>query len=366
MKGSPRLATRLLAMMLLVVAVGAATFIGTALLVAPRLFADHLTQAGDDSPALRTHASEAFETAFTASVTVAVVLAAAAAVGVAWMFSRRVGKTISGLATAARHVADGDYGAPIPRSSFGRELDDLSRSFAQMARTLADTDVARAHLLADLAHELRTPLATLQAYIDGLEDGVVEPTGQAFDTMRGQIGRIERLGADLRDAAAVQEDALAMAPETCDLADIVAKAVAAARPAFESAGIELTIIRSESAPVRGDRGRLSQVIANLLANAARHTPSGGRVEISTSVTDGSAVLDVTDTGEGIPADELEAIFERFHRVDTARSHNGGGSGLGLTISRAIASAHGGTLVAASEGPGQGSCFRLTIPLSRAR
>lgn len=140
-------------MMLLVVAVGAATFIGTALLVAPRLFADHLTQAGDDSPALRTHASEAFETAFTASVTVAVVLAAIAAgpVGVAWMFSRRVGKTISGLATAARHVADGDYGAPIPRSSFGRELDDLSRSFAQMARTLADTDVARAHLLADLA-----------------------------------------------------------------------------------------------------------------------------------------------------------------------------------------------------------------------
>jgi signal transduction histidine kinase len=356
----------LLAMMLLVVAVGAATFVGTALLIAPRLFADHLAQAGDDSPALRTHASEAFETAFSLSVGVAVVLAAVAAVGVAWMFSRRVGRTISGLATAARHVADGDYGAPIPPSSFGRELEDLSQSFAQLARTLADTDVSRAHLLADLAHELRTPLATLQAYIDGLEDGVVEPTGQAFETMRGQTERIERLGADLRDAAAAQEDALAMAPEPCDLADVVTKAVAAAHPSYESAGIDLTIARSEPAPVRGDSGRLSQVIANLLANAARHTPSGGSVAVSTIVINGCAVVEVNDTGEGIPVDELEAVFERFHRVDTARSHTGGGSGLGLTISRAIASAHGGTLVAASEGVGLGSRFRLTVPLARVR
>lgn len=268
---------------------------------------------------------------------------------------------MSGLAIAARHVADGDYTAPIPGHSFGSELEDLSLSFAQLARTLAATDIARARLLADLAHELRTPLATLQAYIDGLDDGVLEPNEATYATMRGQVARIERLGSDLRDAAAAQEDALALATEPCDLADVVAAAVAAAQPAYESAGLRLTITHSVHAPVRGDRDRLAQVLANLLVNAARHTPLGGRVEVATGLL-GSAHVDVADDGEGIPAHELDAIFERFHRVDSARSDNGGGSGLGLTISRAIAAAHGGTLTATSPGPGLGSRFRLTIPL----
>ena len=363
MSSTPRLATRLLAMMLLVVAIGAATFITTALIIAPRLFSDHLAQAGDDSPQLREHASEAFEAAFTWSVTVAVILAAVAAIGVAWMFSRRVGQTMSGLATAARHVAAGDYSTPIPASSFGRELEDLSQSFAQMARTLAATDLARARLLADLAHELRTPLATLQACIDGLDDAVLEPSEHTFATMRNQVERIQRLSADLRDAAAAQEDALPLAPEPCDLCSIAAAAVAAAQPICDKAGIRLKLIAPTSAAVRGDRDRLGQVLSNLLVNAARHTPAGGQVVVTVAAANHEASVDVTDSGQGIPADEIDAIFERFHRVDHARSSDAGGSGLRLTISPAIASSHGGTLNATSPGSGRGSTFRLTLPLA---
>lgn len=350
-------------MMLLVVAIGAVTFITTALIIAPRLFSEHLAQAGDDSPELRQHASEAFEAAFTWSVSVAIVLATGTAIGVAWIFSRRVGQTMSGLATAARHVAEGDYNTPIPTSSFGSELGDLSQSFAQMARTLAATDLARARLLADLAHELRTPLATLQAYIDGLEDGVLEPSDQTFATMRSQVARIERLGTDLRDAAAAQEGALPLAPEPCDLRSIAAAAVSAAQPVYDKAGIRLELIARTAAPLRGDRDRLGQVLSNLLVNAARHTPVGGQVVVTVDVANHEAYVKVTDSGEGIPADEIEAIFERFHRVDYSRSGDAGGSGLGLTISRAIASSHGGTLSATSPGPGRGSAFLLTLPLA---
>mgnify|MGYP003585521444 CR=1 FL=1 len=366
MSRAPSLASRLLAMMLLVVAVGATTFIVTAALIAPSLFSEHLKQAGDDSPALQSHAVAAFQTAFTLSVTIAVVLASGAAVAVAWVFSRRVGHTISALAAAARRVADGDYTAPIPGTSFGRELTDLSGSFAQMARTLADTDTARNRLLADLAHEIRTPLATLQAYIDGLDDGVLDADADTYATMRAQVERIGRLSTDLRDAAAAQEGALAMAMAPCDATEVVADAVAAALPAYDAAGIDLRFTTQRHAHVRADRQRIGQVLANLLVNAARHTSPGGHVEVGTAVVGDRVCIDVTDDGEGIPVDELDAIFERFHRVDTARSANGAGSGLGLTISRSIATAHGGTLAATSDGPGHGARFRLTLPAYHLR
>ncbi len=364
MKATPRLATRLLAMMLLVIAIGAATLVVTALVIAPKLFADLLAQTGADDPTLTSHALNAFETAFAWSVCVAVLLAVAGAIGASWVFSRRVAGTIGELALAAQHFASGDFSIPIPSGSFGRELQELSTSFTQMARTLAHTDMARASLLADLAHEIRTPLATLQAYVDGLDDGILEPSPQTYAVMRGQIARIDRLGTDLRDAADVQEDALALAPEVCDLAEVVSESVAAELPLYDAVGVQLRVSGSTPLFVRGDRQRLGQVVMNLLANAVRHTPTDGRVDVVLGTSDDQATVVITDTGEGIPADELEAIFDRFHRADSARCRqDGGGSGLGLTISRAIATAHGGTLVAFSDGPGRGSSFRLTLPIA---
>jgi signal transduction histidine kinase len=241
-------------------------------------------------------------------------------------------------------------------------------SFSNMAGRLAATDVARSRFLADLTHELRTPLATLEAYIDGLEDDVVPHDAKSYATMRDQVERLRRLSLDLRDASAAEEHALNLDLDQLDARIVAAAAVSAAAPRYQAKGVDLGWDDfGEPCWITGDRVRLQQVLGNLLDNALRHTPAGGQVEVESDHRPGKVLISVTDTGEGIPPTELDAVFDRFRRIDPSRvTADGSGSGLGLTIARAIVVDHAGTLEARSDGLGFGSTFVIELPPADGR
>ncbi|WP_343989387.1 sensor histidine kinase [Terrabacter terrae] len=354
--------TRLTVAQVLVIAAGSVTLAVTGALVAPGLFRTHLAEAGHVEPTVRRHVEEAFVSSVLLSLAVATLAALLAAGILSWLLVRRIAAPVRQLAAAADAVAVGRYDVSVPTMAFGRELEQLSRAFGHMAHRLADTDAARTRMLADLTHELRTPLATLTAYIDGVEDGVIAADEAAWSTMRSQVDRLRRLATDMRQVTDAQEG-LDLNLRSLDPVRLAHDAVAAAAPRYTAKHVDLRYQGpARTTPVTGDPDRLSQVLANLLDNALRHTPSGGHVQLQLAQAGSRLTLAVTDDGEGLPADQVEAVFERFHRADTARAGHDGGSGLGLTIARAIVHGHGGTLTAASHGPGLGATFTISLPL----
>lgn len=359
------LTTRLFVGQLIVVFVGAVTLLLTAAIVAPRVFADHLERSGEDTPQVQLHVRNAFESSFALSMLVATIAAGIAAAFLSWFLARRVSRPIAELAAASESVAAGDYLVAVPTPAFGRELRALSIAFADMADQLASTDATRTQMLADLAHEVRTPLATLEAYIDGVEDEVVPASPESFATMREQVARLRRLSNDLREAAAAQEGALHVQLTPQPIQPIVSQAVAGGEPRFAAKGLVLVNsgMVGDGVQVALDVDRLQQVLANLLDNSLRHTPPGGSVRVHCTATATAVEIRVIDDGDGIPAEHLDSIFERFHRVDGSRTfdRDGGGSGLGLTIARAIVRDHHGTLTASSPGPGAGTTMRIQLP-----
>jgi signal transduction histidine kinase len=234
-----------------------------------------------------------------------------------------------------------------------------------MAEKLAATEATRAGMLADLSHELRTPLATLEAYIEGMEDRVVPVDAASYAVMRDQVARLRRLAIDVRAVSEVEEHALTLDRRDSDPVALARGAVAFAGPSFAAKGVALELAVTGAVPmVTADQARIQQVLGNLLANALRHTPVGGHVWVRVRAEQARWVcIEVADDGEGIPGDQLDAIFTRFHRVDPARlAHDGSGSGLGLTIARAIVTGHGGTLTAHSDG--RGATFTVRLPTAR--
>jgi len=361
----PGLAARLFAAQLFVVLAGALTLAVVAVSVAPGIFAGHMDRAGETDPMVRSHAEQAFDAALGIALGVAVLVAIATAAAVAAFVVRRLVTPVTQLARAADALAAGDYTTRIPEARLGPEFDRLTAAFTRMADRLARTETVRRRLMSDLAHEMRTPLTTVQAHVDGLEDGVVAPDAATWQVLRDQVDRLQRLASDLAEVSAAEEHALSLRTEPADLARIASAAVEAAAPGFAAKHVTLTVDAAGPVPVQADEVRLQQVLANLLDNALRHTPPGGSVRVRARRHDSGAVLDVSDTGDGIAAEELDAVFHRFHRVDSARTRTNGGSGLGLTIARAIVTAHGGTVTAASDGPGTGATFTVRLPDERA-
>jgi two-component system, OmpR family, sensor histidine kinase BaeS len=357
------LVARLLIAQLAVVGVAGLALIATAAIVGPQLFTDHLRHTGESSPLVVAHAEEAFASAFAIALAVSLLMALITAGLVALLVVRRIAASVTNLADAADAIAAGDYAVTVPSGGFGTEMTRLSRAFTRMARRLAATETARTGMLADLSHELRTPLATLEAYIDGMEDHVVPAEPASYAVMRDQVGRLRRLAIDVREASALEEHALALHLDTVDPDDQVRTAVQFALPSYQAKGVELTQNASDRPVplIRVDPARIQQVLGNLLTNALRHTPPGGHVAVSTSAAGSVVRIAVADDGEGIPTDQLDDVFTRFHRIDPSRaSHDGSGSGLGLTIARGLIAGHGGTLTAASDGPGTGSTFTIKL------
>lgn len=358
------LGSRLFTAQLIVIAVAGGTLVITMALVAPGLFLHHLAMTGEESPIVQLHAMEAFESSVRLAMLAAGGVAVLAAVVLSWFVARRVSRPIEQLSTAAESVAAADYDFELPDAGLGPELRSLSESFQRMADKLAVTEQARRQLLADLVHEIRTPLATLEVHIDGVEDGIVPADPATYEVMREQVHRLQRLTGDLTEVSAAQEHALDLQPSSVAIDELLTEATRAAAARYQAKEVRLrTEAPASCGAVLADPDRIQQVLANILDNALRHTPAGGAVTVACEPGDGpTAVITVTDDGEGIPAEHLDLVFERFHRVDGSRQRTGaGGTGLGLTIARAIVTDHGGTLTASSPGPDLGTTVTLTLP-----
>ena len=357
------LGARLLAAQGLVILAGSATLLTLALTLAPGLFRDHLRQAaGPVPPELAGHINEAFARAVLLALLVAMAAAALTAFAVSLLVARRLVRPVAAMAAAATRIAAGRYDVRVSASGLGAEFEALGRSFDEMAAALAATERVRADLLRDVAHELRTPLATIRAYVEGLADGVVTPDALTAATLESELDRMQRLVGDLDTVSRAEERQLDLHLRPVVPADLVTAAVEAARPSFTSKGVGLAArVEPGTPPVLADADRLHEVLANLLDNALRHTPAGGQVTVAAQSREGEVELVVRDNGEGIPSDQLPRVFERFYRVDAGRSRTRGGSGIGLTIARALVEAHGGRIRAESAGPDTGAAFAVTLP-----
>jgi two-component system sensor histidine kinase BaeS len=369
--GRPRrrgagLAGRLLVAQMLVVLTGALTAWLVAGAVGPRLFHEHLAQAhvGSSPSAESLHAEEAYQSANAISLSWALLAALVAAMAVSMFVTHRIGRSVATIADAASNVAQGRYDVTVPPPGLGAEFDALASGFNQMAGRLRSVERTRSRLLADLGHEMRTPLATLEAYLYALEDGVATLDAGTAQLLRSQTRRLARLSEDISAVSRAEEGQVRLDGRTVQPAAVVTAAADAAAEAYEAKGVHLVTDIADGLPELSlDPERIGQVLGNLLDNALRHTPAGGTVTISAtpSPRTGGAQLSVTDTGEGIPAEHLPHVFERFYRVDAARDRAHGGSGIGLAIAKALVEAHGGRLTVTSAGAGQGSTFRVLLP-----
>jgi two-component system, OmpR family, sensor histidine kinase BaeS len=282
--------------------------------------------------------------ALSRTVTGAAVLAGLLAVIAAVFVSRRLTRPLLRLIATARAMEVGDRGARVGDLRAPGELGELAAAFDGMADAVDREDRLRRGLVADVAHELRTPLALLQATLEAMTDGVVEATPAQLSALHDDVLRLGRIVEDLETLAHAEAASLRLEPHPVDLAEVAAGGVESLRPHFEAAGLQ---ILSNVAPVivEGDRQRLRQVVTNLLTNALKYTPHGGRVEVRVSAHAGVAHLEVSDTGPGIPPDELPHVFRRFWRGDAARDVTG--SGIGLTVVAEVVRAHRGTVLVES-------------------
>jgi signal transduction histidine kinase len=355
------LTTRLLVSQVAVSLAMALTMIVVAVIAGPPLFEAHMREAGHDNPDVLAHSEEAFNTAGTLALLIGLLIAGTGAIVVSVLVSRRLRRSLDGLGSVASRISQGDYAQRVERAD-SRELASLADSFNVMASRLDSIEASRRRLLTDLAHEIRTPLASMEICVESLEDGAMEPGPEAWRILTGQIQRISRLADDLGQVSAAEEGRLNLALEDADPNMLAREAVMAAEEGYGRKGVGLGLQPAGTALiVRVDPARIAQVLANLLSNALRHTPEGGQVVVRVVTDEATVSIEVSDDGDGIAPEHLPHLFERFYRADTARDRDRGGTGVGLAISRAITVGHGGQLTAASEGPGRGSTFALRLP-----
>ncbi|MBG0817900.1 HAMP domain-containing histidine kinase [Planomonospora sp. ID82291] len=335
--------------------------------VGPGIFHDHLRRAGvEHTAAGAEHIDQAFTSSMLLSLPAALLAAVASAFAVTWYFSRRVQRSIARVAGAAAEVAAGDYGSRLPVLGLGGEFDRLAGTFNALAERLEAVEGTRRRMLADLAHEMRTPLATLEAHIEALEDGVRVLDEDTFAVLRSSTGRLGRLAHDISAVSRAEEGRLEITPHPVDPASLIEEAVRAAGDRYRDKGVTLRPRVSAGPAVLADTARIGQVLGNLLDNALRHTPPGGTVTVDCRPVDGWTEFEVRDTGEGIAPEHLGHVFDRFYRADPARSRAQGGSGIGLSITRALVRAHGGSITAHSAGPGRGAAFTVRLPAAPRR
>jgi signal transduction histidine kinase len=303
----------------------------------------------------------AFLSGIRRSLLLGVLVAGAAAVLIILFLSGRIVRPVEQLTEAAQRMEKGDLSVRVPVES-DDEIGQLAHAFNAMAAGLQQQEQLRRNMVGDVAHELRTPLTNLRGYLEAARDGLLTPDPAYVDNLYEETMLLQRLVADLQDLAQAEAGQLTLARRPVALAGMVEQAVAALRPQVDAKGLALSTDLAPDLPeVDVDPERIGQVLRNLLGNAVAHTPQGGRITVAARAAGGFVSVSVNDTGEGIPAEHLPHIFDRFYRADKSRARQTGGAGLGLAIVKQLVVAHGGTVDVASE-PGLGSTFTFTLPV----
>jgi signal transduction histidine kinase len=280
---------------------------------------------------------------------------------VTFILSRRILAPVEALSYAARQLGQGDFSQRVSVKDKG-EMGEFAQTFNSMAGNLERAEKIQRTMVADIAHELRTPLSNIMGYLEAISDGVIKPDADVIHSIDEEAALLSRLVNDLQELGLAETGELKLERQVQDVSKVIKHSVVAEQPQAMVKGLSLAIDLPAGLPaVNIDSQRISQVLRNLLNNAVAHTAEGS-ITVSARQQDKWVEISVADTGEGIPEKELPEIFERFYRVDKSRTRATGGSGLGLTIARRLVEAHGGSIEAYSE-EGKGSRFTFTLPVA---
>jgi histidine kinase len=297
------------------------------------------------------------------ALVVAALAATGAGLAASLLLMRAILRPLRAVAGSSQRIAAGRYDerVTVPASD---ELRAVATSFNQMAAVLEQVEQQRVAMIGNVAHELRTPLAGIEGYLEGLVDQILPSSPKTFREMQHEVRRLRRLVDDLQTLSRVEAGQIPLRITRFDLRDVARRVVAQLRPQVMDGCLEL-VADGPDRPllVRADADRTVQILLNLVGNAIRYTPKEGCITIGLAAVAGAAQVRVQDTGVGIPPEALPYIFERFYRVDPSRARSSGGSGIGLTIARHLAWAMGGDIIAESAGAGQGSTFTLRLPIA---
>lgn len=293
-------------------------------------------------------------------------LAGALAAGIALLMARWLARGMTqplrDMAAAARRMEVGDYEVRVDTRSRD-EVGQLAHAFNRMSEQLARLEESRRDLVANVSHELKTPITAIRAHLENLLDGVEQPDPDTLEVMLGQTERLGRLVEQLLDLSKLESGEVPLHRAEVELDPIVQQVVSEIEVAQAGKAVHIArAIPADLPPIHADAERVHQVLFNLVDNAVRFVPEGGEVRIAAHRHDGQVEISVADNGVGIPREHLPRLFERFYRGDTARSRDDGGTGIGLAIARSVVEAHGGTIRAESE-PGIGSVFSFDLPAS---
>jgi histidine kinase len=362
---------------LVVILIGAIVLATAAEFVIPRSFDRHLAAMGsmmvdmmgssmmgmDLNADLFTN----FRTAVNEALTIAALAAVISAIVVSIFVSRQVVTPVQEMMVASRYIAAGHYDerVNVPGNLSKDDLDELSQlalSFNQMAEKLEKVESMRRQLIGDVSHELRTPLTAIKGSMEGLMDGVLPENDETYMGIYREADRLQRLVNDLQELSRVEAGAYELDLHPVDLLVVISAVVKRLELQFKEKGVLLEVDVPDDLPsIQADEDRIGQVLLNLVGNALQFTPSGGSVVVSAAQRNKEIKISVSDTGIGISPEDIENIFTRFYRVDKSRSRAGGGSGIGLTISKYLVEAHGGRIWVESAGLDRGSTFTFSLP-----
>ncbi|NWJ47711.1 MAG: HAMP domain-containing histidine kinase [Chloroflexi bacterium] len=358
------LRTRLLISYLSIIVVGVFTLFIAASLISSTFFqADIrsiLAEKGNNAASI-----ESLNSAFNNGVRNSLIIAAFAslitALVISLVMSSRLSQPLRALGIAATRIASGKYSERV-RAPAIKEMSDLAYCFNQMAETLQENESRRRELIADLAHELRTPLTAIEGHMEGLIDGVLEPTPVTFGIVQREARRLHRLSEELSELSRVESGMLKLNLEKQLPLEVLNEVIAKVSPQFEFKGVRLEIdpAAAKASAIKGDRDRIEQVLINLLSNALRYTEKDGYVKLHANNMSDGVEFKVEDNGGGISQEHLKHVFERFYRADKSRSRGASsGSGIGLTIAKYLIQAQGGDIWIESE-PGKGTTVHFSL------
>lgn len=357
---------------LLIILVGVTTLLIVAFALLPTLFQTQLLQVLQTHPASLTTAEaeqrimDSFLSTFFTALALAATAAAITSLAISLFAARRITMPLRDMTRISQRISTGHYAERIEVPPVHRtdELGQLATSINALAVALEQTERHRLEVIGDVTHELRTPLATFEGYLEGLLDGVIEPSPHIWATLATQASRMRRLVDDLQEVSRAEARQIPLSLQAVMPRQLLQNALEPLEEQFAEKGLVLTTHVSPDLPdVLADPVRATQILTNLLVNALRYTPAPGTVDVDVSNERNMVAFCVTDSGVGLSPEQMTHIFERFYRVDKSRSRAFGGSGIGLTIAHSLAQAMNGELRVESAGLEQGSSFTLTLPLA---